>query len=110
VPQLRPSTLRAQIANPSPSAEEEEAEAGAPRIRVEIAVSEGTRADQENDRDEEQHPDSQLARPQNASAFRRESRDEPVNPEGRPSDGEDQLDGVHATHDFTSTGDSSRHQ
>ncbi len=91
-----------------------EPEASAPWIRVEALVSKGSQADQEDRTDDDHRPDTQLAGPRNAAPLHGEGRHEPVDPERRPSDGEDELDRVHATQSSTSawryplTGEGSR--
>ena len=97
MPQLRPICRRAQIGEPQPEREEDEPEAGAPWIRVEAVASEGSQADQEDGKDDDHRPDAQLAGPSEAPPLHGEGGHEPVDPERRPSDGEDEFDRVHAT-------------
>jgi hypothetical protein len=76
---------------PQPESEEDEPDPGPPRIGVGGVAPKRPEPNKE-DRDGDDHqPDPQLARPRDAALLHGEGRKDPVQPERRPADGEDEL-------------------
>jgi hypothetical protein len=82
---------RARIAQAQSESEEDESDGGPPRIGADAVASKSPEASQEDRDDGDHHPDPQLARLRDAALLRGEGRQDPVEPERRPADGEDEL-------------------
>ena len=95
VPQFRPMWTRAQIAKARPRAKSTSPIAASHGSELGAVVSKRAEPDQEDHKGDDHEPDPQLARPRNAAALHREGRHQPVEPERRPADGEDELDRPH---------------
>src|SRR5664279_671839 len=85
-----------------PEGDEYESDASAPNIRIHTAASEGSQAGQDNRGYHDRSSDTQLVGPRDPALLRGEGSHEPVGPERRPPDGDEYLDGAHATHRATS--------
>ena len=94
---VRPMCTRAQTANASPVAKRTSPRPARHGSVFDTVAPQGPGAEEDDHHGRDHRPDTQVAGPQDLPPLHGECREQPVDPEGRPTDYEEKLDALHVS-------------